>query len=412
MVGDRNASYLAPAGIGALWLATQVGLLFYGPAGQLESHGLAARYGVDTPRYLKAAGSIMAGSLPAGKAQGFLGYDLFVAFFLGSGLGEVGLILAQSLLSLLAAYCLYRIGLRLYDRRVGLLAALVYATYPLLQFWNFYILAESLFVSMAVICLFLVLEARGWWRTALACAAVAFTTTLRPNGVVVALAAASYLAYKLLRRRRFYLLGAAACALVLAAPVAAEVFGGLVARYDLLAHLAEGRVVGLYPESGLLTAGPLPPGIHQVENPLYQALVFIGHKPLFFLQLVFWRLWYMFAAVRPRYSAPHNYFLVMTMVPTYLLAAWGVLQRAKAEAGRLLLVSLVGFQCLTVALTFVDSDNRVLLVVLPVSFLLASRGAWGLWDKARAAGARPVSGRGPRGGAWKPRAGPLSVAKE
>lgn len=412
MVRDRSDTYLAPVGLGALWLATQAWLLLYGARGNLISQSSIVRHGNDSLRYLEAAGLLMQGKLMLGKVRGFLGYDLFVTFFLWSGLGEVGMVLAQSLLTLAAAYCLYRIGLRLYDRRVGLLAAFAYVLYPELHLWDFYILSESLFVSMVIISLFLVLEARGWWRTALACLVVGYTSTIRPNGFILMLSAGVFFTYLMWRRRRFYVLAGAACALVLVLPLAVEVLSGFWARYAPVSHLAKGVVVASYKESHLVMPGLLPPGLGETQGLLYRYLLFIAYKPLFFLQLVFWRLWYMFLAVRPYYSATHNYILLMTLVPTYLLAAWGGLHRVNTEGGRLLLVSLICFQSLVVALTFVDSDNRGLLLVLPISFVLAAVGVRGLWEQAKDLLASPVSRQKPPGRNSRLRLGSVRVRKE
>jgi hypothetical protein len=115
----RDNHYITTIGFVVVWLAVQTGTFQYGPKGHIASKNFGILYGSDTPRYLEAAKAILMGKFPAGKAQGFLGYDLFTAFFLWSGLGEIGIILTQVLLTLVAAYCLYRLGLRLYDRKAG-----------------------------------------------------------------------------------------------------------------------------------------------------------------------------------------------------------------------------------------------------------------------------------------------------
>lgn len=382
MTRTRIKPYLAPIIIGCIWLAVQLGLLFYGPQPQRGAQSLGVLHGNDTPRYIEGAVSILGGGLPSGKAQGFLGYDLFVAFFLWSDLGEVGIILAQCLLSLAAAYCLYKIGTRICDEKTGLVAALMYTAFPEIQYWNFYILSESLFVSMVIISLFFIVESKGWRQILLACVVVGFTSIVRPNGFIIILSAGVYSGYVMFRRRRFYALAGVALAFVLLTPLAVEVLGGFWARYYPASHLARGAVVARLMETHLVVPGPPLSGLEEIQNPSYRTLYFVAHKPVFFLKLASRRLWYLFFAPRPYFSSLHNYFLLMTLVPAYILAAWGASGRVGSRATRWLLVSLVSFQCLVVVSTFVDSDNRVLLVILPVIFVFASRGAWRVWQQA------------------------------
>lgn len=379
----RINPYLAPISIVCLWLAVQLGIILFGPVAHGGVQGFGVIHGHDTSRYIDAAIAIMEGEFPFGKAEGFLGYDLFVAFFIWSGLGEVGVALAQSLLSLAAAFCLYRIGMRLCDEKTGLAAALIFVAYPEIQYWNFYLLSESLFVSMVVISLFMMVEARGWWQALLACIVVGFTSVIRPNGFIILSSALVCLAYVMWRRRRFYAVAGIVLAVVLFMAPAVTLLSGFWARYYPASHLVRGVVVANYPESKLVMPGSPPAGLEELDNPLYKTLYFISDKPVFFLKLASRRLWHMFIATRPYYSSFHNGFLLMTLLPVYILAAWGVSGRVRSEACRLSLVSLVAFQCLVVVLTFVDSDNRVLLVTLPVSFVFASRGAWRVWEQAR-----------------------------
>ncbi|MDZ7841055.1 MAG: hypothetical protein U5R46_09610 [Gammaproteobacteria bacterium] len=70
---------------GIAWLALQILLL--------SQEGI--RYGNDSPRYIEAAEALLAGRLQAGKAISYLGYDAFVALFLGIGLGPPAIIIAQ-----------------------------------------------------------------------------------------------------------------------------------------------------------------------------------------------------------------------------------------------------------------------------------------------------------------------------
>lgn len=380
----RNKPGIIAIGLGAIWLAVQVGLLFFGPHNSLPTPHLIIRHGNDTERYLTAAQSLLMGMPPIGKAKGFLGYDLFVAFFLWSGLGQMGIVLAQALLTSVAAYCLYRLTRRVCDRRTGLLAALFYIVYAELQYWNFYILPESLFVSMTIISLFLVAEWRGWWRMTVTGLIVLFTAIIRPHGIILLLSVGLYAMYSLWRARRYKVLVGVACAFVVASPMAIKLVGGVLADYHPINQLAKGIVVAYYKESRLVMPGVLPAGLEDIKNPLFQISLFIAKKPGYFLQVAGMRLWYLFITVRPFYSDFHNYLLLLTLVPSYVLAVWGVISRSEYPAEKLLLVSLCCFQSLIVALTFVGSNGRYSLVIMPIVFVFAARGALNMLEAGKA----------------------------
>ena len=380
----RDNPGLIAIGMGVAWFAVQAGLLFFGPHGILPTPHFIIRYGIDTKRYLIAAQSLLMGNLPTGRAQGFLGYDLFVAFFLWSGLGQMGIVLAQALLTSVAAYCLYRLTRRMCDRRTGLLAALFYIVYAELQYWNFYILPESLFVSMTIISLFLVAEWRGWWRMTVTGLIVLFTAIIRPHGIILLLSVGLYAMYSLWRARRYKVLVGVACAVVVASPMAIKLVGGILGHFHHIEQFADGIVMAHQKESYLVMPGVLPAGLQEIQSPLFQILLFIAKKPGYFLQIAGMRLWYLFVYVRPFYSDSHNYLLLMIMVPSYVLAVRGVLGRAEHPGGKLLLVSLCCFQSLVVALTYMDSGGRYSLVIMPIVFVFAAHGAWNILEAGKA----------------------------
>lgn len=358
--------YLIGSGLGVLWLTVQVGLFFL----------LGISHMGDSPRYLGAAESLLQGKLPTGKELSFLGYDLFVTFFFWSGLGEIGVVVAQVLLTSVAAYCLYRLACRLYDSRTGLLAAFFYIAYAEIHTWNFYILTDSLFISMLIISLFLVVERGGWWRTAIACLAVIFTSTIRPNGVVLLVSVGVYVLYSLWRAKKYKVFVGVAFGVAVASPIAIDLVGKMLAHASIIHIYASGKIISGYKGIVLKMPGVLPAPPPSIENPLFHILFFIASKPVYFLKLVGMKLWYYFLHARPFYSDFHNYFSVLTLFPTYVLAVGGVLSRTEYPAEKLLLISLCFFQSLVVALRFADWDGRHLLVILPIVFLFAARGAW------------------------------------
>jgi Dolichyl-phosphate-mannose-protein mannosyltransferase len=214
-----------------------------------------------------------------------------VAVFIGSGLGPGGVVAAQVALTALAAYCLYRLAARVSDHRAGVLAALLYATYPAIQSWNFYILTESLFVSAAIVATCLLVEARSPWQRAGALLVVLFASTVRPHGLVLLLGAATYALYALWTARRYALLGMVAAGIALITPGLATAVGGILRQEVVVEHYARGTVIWGYDQLRVAAPGGLQGAAGPATNPIGQILGIAVAEPGYFLKLAGLKLW-------------------------------------------------------------------------------------------------------------------------
>jgi hypothetical protein len=372
IVTDRRALLRGALLVGAVWAAGQALLLVtVGP-----------RLGGDSARYLDEAAIWLSGARPASHALLFSTYSLYVAACLGAGLGTVGIVLGQVALSGAAAWWLYRLAALLYEPRVGLLAALLYVGYPELQIWNVYLLTESLFVSLTVLALFLLVRADrpgAWVVAALATVAAA---GVRPHGLALLGAAAGFGLATLWRARR-----PAALALVALAAVAAGVagwiaIGGMLGGWLRPARfLQRGVVIWGYPAAAVPRSVPPAGDALPAGNALWEVVAAIWAHPGHALHVATLRVGYEWVHARPYYSTVHNAVILATLLPLYALAAWGLRGSVRRPGARGLLLGLLGLQSLIVALTFADWDGRHLLVMLPPVFVFAAAGAWDLVDR-------------------------------
>jgi hypothetical protein len=349
----------------AAWLSVQTALLLL--------HGV--RLGGDSGRYLAGAEALRRHEWPPGMAAGYLGYDLFVALFLRAGQGTAGVVAGQVALSGVAAYALYWLAARLYGRRVGALAALLYALHPAVQAWNFYILTESVFVSLAIVSACLWTGAGTPGKQAAAGAVLLLASLVRPNGFVLPLAAGISAVWSFRRAPRAALQGAlvATAILVLAAGVAMT--SGVKEEVSPIEHYARGTIIWGYAPLALPLPGPLPARVAAEPDLALQVLAVAAADPAHFLRLAGWKVAYEYLQVRPFYSALHNGLLLATLLPVYALAGWGVTRRPADPAAGAFLAAVVVGQTGLVGLTYADWDGRHLLVILPIAFLFAAAGA-------------------------------------
>lgn len=363
--------------LGALllaWLIIQLGLV----------HSFGVRGGNDTGRYLHAAQELLSGVLPSGKAASYLGYDAFVAAFLALGLGMKSIAAAQSLIALAALLLLYRLGTLLYDERVGLSAMALLVFFPDTSYWHSIVLTDSLYSSMVIIAIFLMVSAATPARLLAALIAFCFTCTIRPHGVGLALSGMLFLLCRLLAARRYGVIAAIVLGILAAALPAWSVLGHMMGHEDILHHYIEGTVIWGYSPADI----PAPSGLDPTDftrhrHPLAAVLLYIVSEPAHFLILAGHKLWYFFGHVRPYFASYHNLLSLAVLAPAYALAITLLIRARVAGCGGMLLVCTLAAQAAIVAFTFADWDARHLLPVVPIVFLLAAAGLWDTVDRIR-----------------------------
>jgi len=338
--------------------------------------------GGDSGRYYDSASALLDGELPRGKARSYLGYSLFVTPFVALGLGKVAIALAQIALSAIAAVCLYLIGERFFSARIGATAALLYVLYPDIQYWNLIIYAESVFTSMLVISMWLVLRAHGGPSLALALCAVAFTCTVRPHGVGFALAAGVYGLYLLWLRKKRKAMLVVAIGAIICAPIYWKLLEVMVGHERVLDTYLSGEVIWGYAGNALDPPADVRESRTQFDHPVSAVLGFVAEQPGYFLSLMSLKLFYLYAHVRPYFSDLHNLLSIVYLVPAYLFAMVGLpVSDNRQRPVRVLLSSTFLFLSGISALTFVDWDGRFLIPILSVVFLYAAVGLWRTWQR-------------------------------
>ncbi len=367
-----------------LWLLVQAACL-------LKTHG--PHFANDSDRYLEYADMLARYGhyrFPADPTdtfvyehgQRYLTYIWFQAFWLWLGTGWWGIALGQIAVSGLAATALYDAVRRLAGGALGAnavapaLAAALFVLWPDVQHFNTYLLTESLFISLSVLCCWAFVRARtgGWPAMLLLLGLLGLTTLARPNGFVLPAAAALAGWAALWQRggRARHLAWGAAGAAVLALPLLLWALNHQLQSFFLVETYARGELMfgtqvwAVHPTSPLA----LPPaGMGQVGRVAW----FAAHNPGFLLRLMLGKLLVFFGSVKPYYSLSHRLLSVLVLWPLYGLAVRAAFRRqAVWLPARVLLLAVPLLQAAVVMLTVDDWDVRFLAPVLPFVFALAS----------------------------------------
>ena len=353
--------------------------------------GLYLHYGVkvvtDSPRYLNYAQKIADGvGWYEPHNVWYLGYVVFIVVVKGLFATNGAIVAAQVLMHGIAAVVLYRTSYRLFaSRGAALITALLFLGWIELPAWNFYLLAESWYVSLICLVLYCMVSFDGSWkRWVFTTLVVLLTFMTKPTGIAVLVAYGVFLVnYYGTRHRRIkpviYLLS------IVLLPFMYWLINQMLSSFVLIENYATGEVVyGMSTVRGYAGKEQL---VLSVENliipstqlaPFPRLSLFVVSNPLYFVRLSFTKALYFVGHVRPYYSWLHNAFTITTLYPLYLLAGSVLWKKCLSGSIRRFFLTFVVIQIISIMLTSVDWDGRFLMPLLPVVFLLGGKGILGV----------------------------------
>ena len=356
-----------PWALAALWLLVQAAFLYQyrGP-----------HFANDSARYLAyAQGIAERGYFEPGHNLRYVLYPLFQSLWLRLGLGWGGIVAGQLAVAALAARAVYVGTRRLANghRAAAALATLLFIAWPDAQRFNVFLLTESLFISLVALSFGAFTRLRGghWAHWLLLVLLLLLTTLARPNGFLVALAAALAGLDALRRRpspRAWHL---ALAGLLLVTPLLWRALNHQLATYYLLDTYQRGELIFRSPLWAVRPATPLnmpPPG----TGPALRVLYFALHNPLYMLRLMSGKLFVFLSYLKPHYSLAHRVVGVLVLWPGYWLAARAAGQGSIWRPARVFLAAVLLLQAASISLTVDDWDVRFLAPVLVAVFVPAS----------------------------------------
>ena len=328
--------------------------------------------------------------------QRYLLYPWFQALWLGLGLGAWGIVGGQLVLGALAAAALYQAVRQLGQGHRGpaALATGLFVVWPDIQQFTCYLLTESLFTSLSVLAGWALvrLQLGGGWRWGRLLGLLLLAALVRPNGFVVAGAAAvaGLAALYGSRRRLFWGLVAAG---LLAVPLLLLALNHFLITYYIVETYGRGELMFGSTAWAIQPSQPLVLPPPSVTGQVVRIGYFATHNPGFLLRLMLGKLLVFFSSIKPYYSLSHKVLSVLVLWPCYWLAVRGACLRQVWLPGRVFLAAVPLLQAAVVMLTVDDYDVRFLAPVLPFVFALAAL-AVGDWLARRP---RPQPAAGPRG---------------
>ena len=130
----------------------------------------------------------------------YLGYNLLLAALLGIFKSTVTIVLIQAVAASLAIVLVYQIALLLFNRTAAMIAGFFYLYIWDVTLWSTYVLSDSFFVSLMLLCVYLLLRATepgSFWSRGFFAVTALYLCFFRPTGVLIVAMMAIYLVVQL-----------------------------------------------------------------------------------------------------------------------------------------------------------------------------------------------------------------------
>lgn len=335
---------------------------------------LGIRKGNDTAWYLRGAQDLLAGRALGEQQIMYAGFFFLVAFFEWIGIGLAGIVILQILLAGLAGFTMYKIGYALDGEQwTGFIAAALFLLNPDIMFWHFYQLTDSLYISLVIICTWFVYRAHkkeDLSSTLLAAVIVLITTTIRPNGWLIAPIAALYLLLsnsRITKKSKAAVLITSAILFIALLAMLPDIRNRLGEWFLNSQRFSEGVIIYGYKEWNI----SMPDNVGVEIEGLPSGLMYILRHPLASLGLIIGRVLAELAHIRPYFSLRHNLFVVISLYPLYMLAVIGMVKAPNKELSRLMLM-IIAAHLAIIGLTWAIWEGRFLLYFLPLIYVYSA----------------------------------------
>ena len=333
--------------------------------------------GGDSGLFLDGARRLLEGQPLVDREPSYVGYAAVVAASQALGAGLPGVVLFQISVATLGAGAVYRLGMELGGPRVAAIATGLLTIDFDVNRWHTYVLADSLFLSMFVICVWLVhraAEQQALSRYGVALVALIVTSLVRPEGWFAIPAAGLYWVARGTKSGvpRLAASAGAVVACLLGALIVAPRLSGNLSAVNPAAMLERGQTIWDYDGWRLAMPAAVDSARSgQAPGPIAYAI----QHPIATAELMVARLGVHLAHIRPFYSSAHNAVIVLWLVPVYALATIAVWRTWSQPLTRWCAAAFAS-QAIVVALTHADWDGRYLAHVMPIVYPFVGAGLW------------------------------------
>lgn len=313
----------------------------------------------------------------------YLGYVLFILLLGKISQDPLILVLAQYVLSYLSVWALYQSSLMLFDsKKTALLTVALFLGFVFISFWNLFLYAESLLISLICFSFYFLLR---WNRGDLGKVGKVLALTIwiwalmtKPTGLSVLLAVSVFFSVKLWNSLKSTTIKYFLAGLILSAFLI--VLNSMLHTFGFESDFTKGEI--LYNARAFQDADYAKYMLVQVpENlwlapsvwpPLLRLISLYVMNPFYAFQLVFLKVFYFLLDIRPYYSLAHNLALLAFLPLVYFFFIKELLYGKVSVTLKITLLAFLAVHIFSNAFLTINWNTRFLVPMLPIVFLFAS----------------------------------------
>lgn len=363
-----DITYLNKYGKYIIILCWILSIIFY-----YSSFGLGTV--LEASKYIREANSLVNdGTVSAPRFWFYSITILIITFSIKIGLGLYGAFIMQAILNLYALLFFYKALKTIFQFQLTALLAVLYLIlfWPY-QSWVVYLFTESAFYSLILILLSatILYKPLGLKNILLIFVALFLVIVSRPLGILFMVSTWLYLFFSANKKWKIII----ACASVI------MMFGMFYVVNVIFSTINDWTITEAFERQNIICDDTTVPATNLTlatsGNPVYKLWFYITNNFQHFIHFAGIKLSYFFLMKRDYYSTAHNYFLILNIIPVYLLAMVGLFKSQKKIPTRILafILSTIFLYTITIVLQCDDYHNRFVLSIYPLFVLLAGTGA-------------------------------------
>lgn len=351
---------------GIMWLiSTFIYLSIYGVVTELE----ADKYITEAKLFIDT------GSFSAPRFYFYCTTIFILVFAFKTGIGIFGAFVIQALLNLTAFIIFYKALTKIFlSSLVPILIIFYLLAFSPYQSWIVFLYTESVFFSIILILTSLLILYRptNLKNILIILAALLLTLISRPLGILFGVGVYFFFFFNANKTWKIII----ACSSVIFIAI------GYFFVNSIFSTIHDWRITQAFEEESIICDLPAAEPYQKLDlsstgSPVYQLWYYLIHNFSHFLMFAGIKLKYFFLMTRNYYSSAHNYFLLLNVIPVYLLVVYSFFIR-KIHFGNgvnVFLASSILIYAITIVFQCDDYHNRFILSIYPFFVMLAARTA-------------------------------------
>ena len=352
--------------VATMWLIfTLIYLSIHGVVTELE----AAKYIDEAHLYINS------GSFSAPRFYFYSATIFIMVLAIKINIGMFGAFVIQALLNLFAFIFFYKALTKLFQSSYTPILIIFYLlVFSPYQSWVVFLYTESVFFSAILILISVLIKYKpgNLKNILLIILALFFTFIARPLGILFCVGVYLYFFYHANKKWKIII---ACCSVFM-------IMLGYFFINNVFLSIHDWRITQAFEEESIICDLPAALPYQQLDlsktgSPVYQLWYYLTHNFSHFLRFAGIKIQYFFLMTRNYYSSTHNFFLLVNVIPVYLLGicSFFIKKQLFSKGIIIFLVSSILIYTATIVFQCDDYHNRFILSIYPLFVLLAARSA-------------------------------------